>query len=74
MRFLDHIAQVDISHKAPQEQQIDTHNLLYLRRVDEDGQAPPLPTRPGYQEAKTAFVEMQRQSRQDFGNPIYLQK
>ena len=65
--YLDHIAQIDVSHKAPQEQRSRYHNLLYQRSVDEDRQAPPLSTRPGYQEAQTASVEMQRQSRQDLG-------
>ena len=35
--------------------------------MDEDRQAPPLSQRPGYQEAKTVSVEMQKQSRQDMG-------
>ena len=67
VRYLDHIAQIDISHKDTPEQRGRYHNLIYLRGVDEDRQAPPLSTRPGYQEAKNALVEMQRQSRQDLG-------
>ena len=51
VRHLDHIAQIDISHKATQEQSSRYHNLLYLISVDEDRQAPPFSTRPGYQEA-----------------------
>ena len=35
--------------------------------MDEDTQAPPSSTRPGHQEAKTALVEMQKQSRQEMG-------
>ena len=58
---------IDFPHKAPQEQIDRYHNLLYLRSVDEDKQAPPLSTRPGYQEGTTALVEMQRQSQQDLG-------
>ena len=69
-RYLDHIAQFGISHKATQEQRSRHHNLLYLRSVDEDRQSPPWSTRPGYQEAKNALVEMQRQSRQDLGIPF----
>ena len=48
----------------------NNHNLLYLRSVDEDRQAPPSSARPGYQEAKTALVEMQRQSRKDLRIPF----
>ena len=51
VRYLDHIAQIDISHKATQEQRSRYHNLLYLLSVDEGRQAPPLSTRVGYQEA-----------------------
>ena len=40
------------------EDEANKHNLLYLRSVDEERQAPPLSTRPGYQEAQTASVEM----------------
>ena len=68
--YLDHIAQIDISLEAPQEQISRYHNLFYLRCVDEGRQASPLATRPGYLEAKTALVEMQRQSRQDLGIPF----
>ena len=64
-RCLDHIAQVDLSHTASHEQRGRYHNLIYLRGVDEDRQAPPLSERPGYNEAKAALVEMQKQSRQD---------
>ena len=46
------------------------HNLFYLRSVDGEKQAPFLSTRLGYQEAKIALVEMQRQSRQDLGIPF----
>ena len=66
VRYLDHNAQNDISHKAAQEQR-SKYTIYYLRSVDEDRQAPPLSARPGYQEAKTALVEMQRQSRQHLG-------
>ena len=64
VRYLDHIAQIDTSHYANPEQRSRYHNLLYLRSVDEDRQAPPS---AGCQEAKIALVEMQKQSRQDIG-------
>ena len=35
-RYLDQIAQIDISHKAPQEQRTRYNNLLYVRSVDEE--------------------------------------
>ena len=41
------------------------YNLLCLRSVDEDRQAPLFSRRSGYQEAKTALIEMPKQSRQD---------
>ena len=41
-----------------------------LRSVNEDKQAPPQPQRPGYQDAKKALDEMQRQARQEFGIPF----
>ena len=65
VRYLDHTALNDISHKATPEQRGRYHNLIYLRGVDEDRQAPHWSTRPGYQEAKIALVEVQTQSRQD---------
>ena len=70
VRYLDHIAQIDISQKGTQEQRSRCHNLLYLQSVDEDRQAPPLSTRPGNQKTQNASVEMQRQSRQDLGIPF----
>ena len=70
MRYLDHIAHIDISHKAPHEHGERYKNLLYVRVVDENEQAPPPPQRPGYQDAKEAFVDMQKQSRQDLGIPF----
>ena len=51
VRYLDHVAQVDISHKASHEEWGRYHNLIYLRGMDEDRPAPPLSTRPGYQDA-----------------------
>ena len=33
--------------------------------MEEDRQAPPLPRRPGYEEAQTALAGLQKQSRQD---------
>ena len=43
--------------------------ILYLRSVNEDKQAPPLPQRPGYQDAKKALVDVQKQVRQECGIP-----
>ena len=63
VRYLDHIEQIDISHEATPEQRCRYHHLICVRSVNEDRQAPPSSTRPGYQEAKTALVEMQKQSR-----------
>ena len=67
MRYLDHIAKIDISHTAPHLQMKRYNNLLYLRSVDEDKQAPPLQQRPGDQDAKKALVDMHKQVRQDCG-------
>ena len=57
--YLDHIAQIEISHTASNQKRGRYHNLISLRGMDEDRQAPPLSKRP------RALVEMQRQSRQD---------
>ena len=70
VRYSDHIAQIDISHKAPNEQMERYKNLLYFLGVDENKQAPPLPQRPGYQDATNALVDMQKQSWQDLGIPF----
>ena len=56
--------------KRRKNKEVDTTICFYLRSVDEDRQAPPSATRPAYQEAKTASVKMQRQSRQDLGIPF----
>ena len=45
------------------------NNLLYLRSVNEDKQAPLLPQRLGYQDAKKALVDIHKQSRQELGIP-----
>ena len=66
MRYLDHIAEIDITHTAPHSQREIYNNLLYLRSVNEDKQAPPLPRRPGYQDAKKALVDMQKQYDKSF--------
>ena len=60
VRYLDHIAQIDIH-----EQRGRYHNLIYPQSMDEDRQAPPLSRRPGYEEAKTALAELQKQSRRE---------
>ena len=54
MRDLDHVTQIDIYHKAPQEQRSRYHNLLYVRSVHEDRQAPLLSQRRGYQKQQRA--------------------
>ena len=74
VRYLDHIAQMDISHAASHEQRGRYHNLMYLRSMDEDTQAPRLSTRPGYREVKTALVEMEKQLRQDLVIPFIQKK
>ena len=66
VRYLDHIAKIDISHTAPHLQRNRYNNLL-LRSVNEDEQAPPLPQRPRYQDAKKAMVDTDKQVRQDCG-------
>ena len=65
VRYLDHIVQIDISHEAPAEERCRYNNLVYLRGIGEDLQGPPLIKRPGYQEAKCALAEIQKQSRQE---------
>ena len=67
MRYLDHTAKIDISHTARHLQRKKYNNLLYVRSVDEDKQAPPLQQRPGYPDAKKALVDMHKQVRQDCG-------
>ena len=67
VRHSDHNAQIDISHKAPHERWERYKNPLYLRSVDENKQAPLPPQRPGYQDAKKASIDLQKQTRQDLG-------
>ena len=71
--YLDHVANIDISHTAPHLLRNRYNNLLYLRSVNEDKQAPPLLQRPGYQDAKKALVDMHKQVRQDCG-VIFISK
>ena len=47
MRYSDHIVHIDISQKAPHEQRDRHKNLLDLRSVDENKQAPLLSQKPG---------------------------
>ena len=68
VRYLDHAAQIDISHNASHEQRVRKHNLIYLRGMDEDRQASPLSARPGYQEAKSALIATR------YGNHIHPKK
>ena len=67
VRYLDHIAKIDIFHTAPHLQRNRYNNQRYLRSVDGDEQAPSLQQRPGYQDAKKALVDMHKQVRQDRG-------
>ena len=67
VRYLDHIAKIDTSHAAPHLQRNRYNNLLYLRSVNEDKQAPTVPQRPAYQDVKKALVDMHKQVRQDCG-------
>ena len=69
VRYLDHFAQIDISHEAPYEQRERYNIRLYLRCVDENEEAPPLQQRPGHQDAKKASVDLQKQSAQDLEIP-----
>ena len=50
------------------------HNLLYLLRVDEGRQAPPLSTGPKYQEATKRTSRNAKAIATRFGNPIYPKK
>ena len=52
VRYLDHIVQFNIYRNAPQSQRERYVNLLHVRSVDENKQAPPLWQRPRHREAK----------------------
>ena len=56
VRYFGHVANIDISHTAPHSQRQRYNNVLYLRSVNEDKQAPPLPQRPGYKDAKKHWL------------------
>ena len=71
VRYLDHIVQIDISHEAPAEQRGRYNNPAYLRGMEESLQGMPLIRRPGYQKAKWAITEVQRQSRREMNNCTY---
>ena len=61
---------IDISHTAPHLQRNRYNNLFHSRNVNEEKQALLLPQRPGYQDSKTALVDMHKQERQDCGVPL----
>ena len=63
-----------ISHKAPYEQRERYKHLLYLRCVDENKHAPPLPQRPGYQDAKKAFSSFAKAIKTRLGNSFSSHK
>ena len=65
VRYLDHTAQIDFSHTASHEQRCRCHNLIFYVVLTKIDRPPPLSKRPGYNEAKTALVEMQKRSRQE---------
>ena len=65
VRYLDHIVQFSIHHNATQQQRESTINVLYLRSVDENRQAPPLSQRPGYWEAKKESINLQKARREE---------
>ena len=52
VRYLDHIVQFSIFHKAPQQQRERHMHIHHLRRVDENKQAPPLSQKPVYREVR----------------------
>ena len=60
VRCLDHIAQFDLSHNAPQWQRERYVNLIHLRSLDSNKQAGPLWKRPGYQEAKRELANIHK--------------
>ena len=66
VRYLYHIAQIDIFHKASQEQRRRYHNLLYLRSDDEDRQTSPRSKERISPDAKAIATR--------FGNLIYAKK
>ena len=63
VRHLDHVAQFDISHNAPQWQRERYVNLLHVRSLDSNKQAGSLWQRPGYQAAKTELANLQTSER-----------
>ena len=60
VRYLDHLVKFIIYHNSTQQQRERHKNLLYLRSVDENRLAPPLPQRPGYQEANEQPRSLQK--------------
>ena len=67
VRYLDHVAKIDISHIATAEQRGRHQNLLYLRAFGEELNGPPSASRFGYQELKNVLKGMQEQWRKDVG-------
>ena len=67
VRFLDHIAKLDISHAATAEQRGRYQNLLYLRAFGKDLNGPLSASRPRYQEAENVLKGMQEQWQKNVG-------
>ena len=74
VRYLDHTAKNRPLPKAPHSQRERYNNLLYLRSVNEDKQAPPLPQRPGYQDAKKALLDIHKQSTTRLRSSFFIPK
>ena len=64
VRYLDHIVHFNIYHNATQPQRERCVNLLHLRSVDENKQAPPLWQRPGFREAKKELSNLQKSEKE----------
>ena len=64
-RYLDHLEKIDISHTAPHLQRNITTIYFSCGVSTKIKQASPPQRRPGYQDAKKAFVDTHKQGRQD---------
>ena len=64
VRYLDHVVHINIYHNATQPQRERAVNLLHLRSVGENEQAPLLWQRPGYREAKKDVSTLQKSKRE----------
>ena len=74
VRFLDHIAKLDISHAATAEQRGRYQNLLYLRAFGKDLNGPLFASRPRYQEAENVFKRYAGAVAKKCGNRIHPTK